>query len=129
MERIILFDGECNFCNQSVQFIIKRDPEGRFKFASQQSEVGESIMREYDVPNEVDSLVLIEGSKAYLQSTAALRICKGLKGFWKFGFVFILVPRQIRDWAYKIFSKNRYDWFGKQETCQLPSPEMKKRFL
>ncbi|MBX0358905.1 thiol-disulfide oxidoreductase DCC family protein [Halobacillus sp. Nhm2S1] len=129
MQRIILFDGECNFCNQSVQFIIKRDPKGRFKFASQQSGVGASFMREYDIPNEVDSLVLIEGSEAYLQSTAALRICKGLKGFWKFGFVFTLVPKQIRDWAYEILSKNRYDWFGKQEACQLPSPEMKKRFL
>ncbi|MGR9049161.1 thiol-disulfide oxidoreductase DCC family protein [Halobacillus faecis] len=129
MQRIILFDGECNFCNQSVQFIIKRDPEGRFKFASQQSEVGGSFMRQFDIPKEVDSLVLIEDSKAYLQSTAALRISKSLKGFWKFGFVFILVPKQIRDWAYMTLSNNRYKWFGKQEACQLPSPEIRKRFL
>ncbi|WLR46094.1 thiol-disulfide oxidoreductase DCC family protein [Halobacillus litoralis] len=129
MERIILFDGECNFCNQSVQFIIKRDPEGRFKFASQQSEVGESFMRKYEVPKEVDSLVLIEGSKAYLHSSAALRVCRNLKGIWKIGFAMVIIPKRIRDWSYNLLSKNRYKWFGKKEACQMPSPEVKKRFL
>ena len=129
MERIVLFDGECNFCNQSVQFIIKRDPKGRFKFASQQSEVGQSFMMKYQIPNGVDSIVLIEGSKSYLQSSAALRISKSLKGFWKVGFALIIVPNKIRDWAYNLIAKNRYKWFGKLEACQLPSPEIKKRFL
>ncbi|MYL50232.1 DUF393 domain-containing protein [Halobacillus litoralis] len=129
MERFILFDGACHFCNQSVQFIIKRDPEGRFKFASQQSEVGQSIMKQFKIPQEVDSIVLIEGSKSYLRSSAALRVCKNLVGFWKIGYVMIIVPSQIRDWAYNLLSNNRYKWFGKKEACQLPSPEVKKRFL
>lgn len=129
MERIILFDGECTFCNQSVQFIINRDPQGLFKFASQQSDTGKSLLSKYRVPCEVDSIVLIEGTHFYLHSTASLRISKHLKGLWKMTFVFMVVPRPLRDWTYEVFSKNRYKWFGKQEACHLPSLEMRKRFL
>ncbi|MEC3884562.1 thiol-disulfide oxidoreductase DCC family protein [Halobacillus sp. HZG1] len=129
MERIILFDGECHFCNQSVQFIIKRDPEGHFKFASQQSHAGQSLMRQHEISKEVDSIVLIDGSKSYLRSSAALRVCKHLKGVWKIGFAMIIVPKRIRDGAYKFLSKNRYKWFGREEACPLPSPEIRRRFL
>lgn len=129
MERIILFDGECHFCDQSVQFIIKRDPKGRFTFASLQSDIGKELLKKFHVPEDMDSLVLIEENKCYVQSTAALRVYKNLKGAWKIAYVFLAVPKPIRDFFYDLIAKNRYRWFGKKESCPLPSPEERKRFL
>ncbi|MBM7571484.1 thiol-disulfide oxidoreductase DCC family protein [Aquibacillus albus] len=129
MDRIILFDGECNFCDKSVQFIIKRDPEAYFKFASLQSDVGKKLMKQYNAPEDIDSFVLIENNKYYLKSSAALRVCKHLKGLWKFPYFFLAVPVPIRDFFYEIIAQNRYKWFGKKESCMLPSPEERKRFL
>jgi predicted DCC family thiol-disulfide oxidoreductase YuxK len=130
MQRVILFDGECNFCDASVQFIIKRDPYAHFSFASLQSETGAEFTKQYAIPDDVDSLVLIENNKAYTKSSAALRIAKKLDGLWHLLFLFILVPRQIRDVFYNYFAKNRYKWFGKKElACSLPSPDVRKRFL
>ncbi|MEN1969547.1 thiol-disulfide oxidoreductase DCC family protein [Lentibacillus sp. N15] len=129
MERIILFDGACNFCDKSVQFILKRDPNGRFKFASLQSDIGKDLLRKYDAPSDIDSMVLIEGNKCYFKSSAALRICKNLKGLWKLLYFLLAVPKPLRDVFYKIIAKNRYKWFGKKESCMLPSPEERKRFL
>lgn len=129
MERIILFDGECNFCDQSVQFIIKRDPYGHFKFASLQSDMGKKLLNKYNAPSDIDSFVLIEGNNCYFQSSAALRVCKNLKGVWKLPYILIVVPKPLRDFFYGIVAKNRYKWFGRKETCMLPSPEERKRFL
>jgi predicted DCC family thiol-disulfide oxidoreductase YuxK len=129
VERIILFDGVCNLCNSSVQFIIKRDPKGYFKFASLQSKFGQGILKQYGLDQDIDSFVLIENNIPYLRSTAALRICKNLIGFWKFLSVFLLVPPSIRDFLYRIIAKNRYKWFGKKDTCMIPTPEMNNRFL
>lgn len=130
MKRIILFDGDCNFCDASVQFIIKRDPYAHFYFTSLQSEKGLQLKRQYNIAEDEDSVVLIEKGKAYTQSSAALRIAKKLDGLWHLLFLFILVPRPIRDRVYQYVAKNRYKWFGKKEdTCALPSPEMRKRFL
>lgn len=129
MEKIILFDGECNFCDHSVQFIIKNDPEGRFKFASIQSEIGKKLLNQINVPEDTDSFILIVKDRYYSKSSAALRICKDLKGFWKIFYVFLIVPRPIRDLFYRILAKNRYKWFGKKNSCMLPSPEIRNRFL
>lgn len=130
MKRIVLFDGECNFCDASVQFIIKRDPSAHFYFTSLQSEKGQALKEEFSIPEEVDSIVLIANKRAYTQSSAALHIAKKLDGLWHLLFLFILVPRPIRDGIYQYFAKNRYQWFGKKEDhCALPSPEIRKRFL
>lgn len=129
MTNIILFDGECRFCDKSVQFIMKRDPHGHFKFASLQSEVGIELLSKYGIPTNVDSFVLIENNTYYVKSSAALRVCKKLKGAWKFLYVLLLVPVPLRDFFYQIIAKNRYKWFGKKESCLLPSPEERKRFL
>ncbi|WP_188456280.1 thiol-disulfide oxidoreductase DCC family protein [Virgibacillus oceani] len=129
MSRIILFDGECNFCDKSVQFIIKRDPKGNFKFASLQSDVGNDLLKRFDTPRDLDSFILIENNQCYSKSSAALRVCKHLKGFWKFLYIFMIVPRPIRDFCYEIVARNRYKWFGSKESCMLPSPEERNRFL
>ena len=129
MDRIILFDGDCNFCDQSVQFIIKRDPQGLFKFASLQSEIGKKLLNKYNTPSDLDSFVLIEGNHCYFKSSAALRICKNLKGVWKLLYVLLVVPKPLRDFFYGIIAENRYKWFGIKESCMLPSPEERKRFL
>ncbi|MFC0562426.1 thiol-disulfide oxidoreductase DCC family protein [Halalkalibacter alkalisediminis] len=129
MAKIILFDGICNFCNDSVQFIIKRDPDGLFVFASLQGEKGKEILRQRNVPPQVESLVLIEGDRYYVKSTAALRICMFLRGGWKLLQIFMIVPRPCRDWFYDVFAKNRYKWFGKKEVCERPSIDFRSRFL
>ena len=130
MQRVILFDGDCLFCNASVQFIIKRDPYAHFQFASLQSELGQALLSKYEIPKSVDSLVLIENDKAYIKSTAALRIVKKLDGLWHLLYLCILIPRPIRDGVYNYIANNRYRWFGKKDdSCALPSPEVRKRFL
>jgi len=130
MSAIILFDGVCNFCNGSVNFIIERDPQKYFKFAPLQSEVGEKLLKEHGVEKiETDSVVLIEDEKVYTHTTAALRIARRLGGFWSWFYGFIVVPSVIRDIFYKLFAKYRYQMFGKQDACMLPTPEMRERFL
>ncbi|TLS35813.1 thiol-disulfide oxidoreductase DCC family protein [Pseudalkalibacillus caeni] len=129
MDNIILFDGECNFCDKSVQFIIKRDKKAIYKFGSIQSDEGQEILKKYRVPQGIDSLILVEGNKCYLKSSAALRICKNLQGAWKLLYGILIIPKPIRDIVYSFVAKNRYKWFGKKESCMLPSPEIRKRFL
>ena len=129
MSSIVLFDGVCNFCNGAVNFIIRHDRDGRFKFAPLQSETGERLKREYSIPPDTDSLVLVEGGKAYTHSTGALKIAKGLGGIWQLAYVFMLLPEPVRDWFYKTFAKNRYKWFGKKDVCMVPTPEIRGRFL
>ncbi|TDK59292.1 thiol-disulfide oxidoreductase DCC family protein [Bacillus salipaludis] len=129
MERIVLFDGVCNLCNHSVQFIIKRDVSGKFKFASLQGETGNRMITKYGLAPDLNSFVLIENDKVYMKSTAALRVCRELKGAWKLFAILMMIPTNIRDYIYDIIAKNRYTWFGKKNSCMLPSPELKKRFL
>ncbi len=127
---IVLFDGVCNLCNASVQFMIDRDPKARFAFASLQSEVGHMLSTHYGIdPNALDSLVLIESSKAYQYSTAALRIARHLSFPWFFFSVFLFVPRFLRDPCYRWIAKRRYRFFGKEETCRMPDPSWTNRFL
>ena len=130
MSAIILFDGVCNFCNGSVNFIIARDAEKYFKFAPLQSAIGQKLLKEHGIDRTVtDSVVLIEDGKAYVRTTAALRIARKLSGAWRFFYGFIVVPAFVRDVFYKLFAKNRYKMFGKQETCMMPTPEIRERFL
>ncbi|MDQ0970914.1 putative DCC family thiol-disulfide oxidoreductase YuxK [Neobacillus niacini] len=129
MGAIILFDGVCNFCNSSVQFIIKRDPTGYFKFASLQSETGQQQLEKYGVSKEIDSLIVIEKQSVYIKSSAALQISRKLTGFWRFFSILRVFPPVFRDYLYDLVAKNRYNWFGKRDSCMLPTAEMKKRFL
>jgi len=130
MEAIVLFDGVCNLCNASVRFIIKRDRKSRFKFASLQSEYAASLFRRLNFDARgVDSIVLFEEGNFYVQSTAALKIARHLDGLWKMLYAFIIVPAFIRNAVYDFIARNRYKWFGKKDYCELPTPEMKGRFL
>lgn len=130
MSAIILFDGVCNFCNNSVNFIIERDPEKYFKFAPLQSEIGQKLLEEHGIDKTVtDSVVLIENGKAYVRTTAALRVARKLSGAWRFFYGFIIVPAFVRDVFYNLFARNRYRMFGKQEACMMPTPEIRERFL
>lgn len=127
---IVLFDGVCNLCNGSVQFLLKRDPEGRFRFASLQSDAGRSLMAKHGLDaDRLSSVALIEDGRVWQESSAALRIARHLPGAWKLLRVFAIVPRPLRDALYRWIARNRYRWFGKTETCWLPTPELKARFL
>ena len=129
--KIILFDGVCNLCNDAVKFVIKRDKKGVFKFASLQSDIGKNLCSERHIDiNAIDSIVLIDPGKAYyIKSEAAFEIAKELKGW---GWLQILgwgLPRGLCDAIYDLIARNRYSWFGKQPTCMLPTPEQLNRFL
>lgn len=129
MSSIVLFDGVCNFCNGAVNFIIKHDHEKRFKFAPLQSEIGMEMRAKYEIGDDIDSIILIEDDRAFMHSTAGLRVAKKLGGIWSLGYVFIVVPTFLRDWAYKLFAKYRYRLFGRRDSCMLPTPEIRERFL
>lgn len=127
---VILFDGVCNFCNSSVNFVIKNDKKGQIKYAALQSFAGQQILDDYKFSNAtLDTFVFIENGKLYTQSTAALRVCKQLTGLWPAMYVFIIVPRFIRDGVYNFIAKNRYKWFGKKDSCMIPTPDVRSRFL
>ncbi|MEH7095642.1 thiol-disulfide oxidoreductase DCC family protein [Neobacillus vireti] len=129
MKRIILFDGECNLCNSSVQFILKRDHSGKFKFISLQSSIGQDLLKKHGLARNVNSFVLIENEKLYLRSDAALRVCRQLNGLWKLFTFFLIVPPFVRDFVYDFVAANRYKWFGRNERCLLPSSKWIDRFL
>ena len=127
---IILFDGVCNLCNNSVHFIIKRDKKKRFLFTSLQSDAARDILLQFQLKNsEIDSILFIENGKIYQKSDAILKIVKHLNGIWKISYGFIIIPKFIRDYVYIIIAKNRYRWFGKREVCMIPTKELQTRFL
>ncbi|OAZ42183.1 thiol-disulfide oxidoreductase DCC family protein [Paenibacillus polymyxa] len=129
---IVLVDGVCHFCQGATRFIIKRDPKGIFHFGSLQSEVGQELLRAGGLStDQLDTLVLIEDGTYYTRSTAALRIAKRLRFPYPLAYVFILIPRFVRNAAYNWVARNRYRWFGKDEEdqCQIPPPEIRKRFF
>jgi predicted DCC family thiol-disulfide oxidoreductase YuxK len=129
-ERIILFDGVCNLCNGSVQFVIKKDTEAKFKYASLQSASGQALLKKFNLPLEqFDSFIYIKGSQVFQRSAGALNVLKDLGGFWKLLYGFIIIPPFLRDAVYNYIAKNRYKFFGKRESCMIPTPELKKRFL
>src|SRR5712691_1177998 len=108
---VILFDGVCNVCSGFMQFVIARDPAGRFRFAS------------------LASVVLVEGDQVFTQSTAALRIARGLGLPWRLAYGLIAVPRPLRDWVYDVVARHRYQWFGRRDGCLVPTPQVRARFL
>jgi predicted DCC family thiol-disulfide oxidoreductase YuxK len=129
LNKIVLFDGVCNFCNSSVQFIIRNDTTNSLKFASLQSELGQQLIATHNLSKELDSVIFIENNQAYIKSKAALKIANYFGGFWKIFQVFNIIPSFIRDFFYDIIANNRYKWFGKKDSCMLPSPEVRSRFL
>jgi len=127
---VVLFDGVCNLCSGSVQLIIERDPEARFRFASLQSEAGQRLQAEHGIdPQDLNSVLLIEDGRWFKESDAALRIAGRLRGAWRLLAAFRLVPRPLRDLVYRFIARNRYRWFGKTESCWLPTPDLRSRFL
>lgn len=128
-ENIVLFDGFCNFCSSSVRFIIKRDKQRTFRFASLQSEAGQKLLTGAGANNKQESIVLIEKGKYYFYSTAVLRIARKLRFPWNICFIFILIPRFLRDPIYKWFASKRYKWFGKRTVCFIPDEKVKSLFL
>lgn len=127
---IILFDGICNFCNSAVNFVIKRDKNSVLKFAALQSNIAHKILAKNNLPDtDLSSFVFIEKDKFFTRSTAALRVCRYLRGLWPLMYGFIIVPKFIRDGIYNWIAKNRYQWFGKKEVCMIPTPDIKSRFL
>lgn len=125
---ILLFDGECNFCNSSINFVLKHEKKPELFFSSLQSETGKKILNHFGIKN-VESVVLIEENKIYLQSTAALKIAKYLKGAYPLLYGFMIVPPFIRNSIYNYVAKNRYKWFGKRDTCMIPDENLKQRFI
>lgn len=127
---ILLFDGYCNLCHSSVQFVLKHEKRQELYFTSLQSPVGIEILKHYKIDvNKIDSLVLIEKNIAYTKSAAALRLGKYLKGIYALGYIFIIVPPFIRNGVYDFIAKNRYKWYGKQDSCIIPDENLAKRFL
>jgi len=129
-KKVILFDGVCNLCSNSVQFILKRDKKNQFLFGSLQGTAGHEYLAKFNLPADTfNSFMLVEGDTLYKRSTAALRMAKHLGGGWSLLYGFIIVPKFIRDAVYNLIAKNRYKWFGKKEECWIPAPALKAKFL
>ena len=130
-KKIILFDGVCNLCDTAVQFVIKHDKKDQFRFVALQSELGQQILKHIGInPANIDSVILYQpGIAYYYKSAAAIEIARSLGGFLHFGTIFKLIPTGIRNQLYDYVAKNRYKWYGKKETCLVPSAENKTKFL
>ena len=130
MTSVIVFDGVCNLCNTLVQFVIGRDPTGHFQFTPLQSDSGRRLLRESGAAEPyLDSIVLVESGHLYVGSTAALRIARQLRLPWSLAYWLIVVPRPVRDWVYIFVANHRYKWFGRRQTCMVPTPDVRARFL
>ncbi|WP_394749080.1 thiol-disulfide oxidoreductase DCC family protein [Spongiimicrobium salis] len=131
-KKIILFDGVCNLCQSSVQFVIKRDKKNIFQFAALQSDFGRSLAQKLNLDiSKVDSIVLVdeERKRHWIKSGAALRIAQNLGGAYPLLSVFLIVPGFLRNMVYDYIADNRYKWYGKQEECMIPTPELRSKFL
>ncbi|MCH7409195.1 DCC1-like thiol-disulfide oxidoreductase family protein [Belliella sp. DSM 111904] len=127
---IVLFDGVCNLCNSAIDFIIRNDKKNRFKVGALQDDRVKEILKNYQIDETyLDSLILVSGDQVYYRSTAALKIAKNLSGLWPILYGFIILPSFVRDPIYDWIAKNRYKWFGKKETCRLPTEEEKAKFI
>lgn len=127
---IILFDGVCNLCNAAVTFIIKRDSKDHFRFAALQSQVGEHLLKTHSIdPKKLDSIILISKDSAFAKAEAALHIAKKMNGLWPLLYVFNLLPNGLLNPVYDFIAQNRYKWFGKKESCMIPTPALKSKFL
>jgi len=129
-DHLLLFDGICHLCDASVQFILKRDPQGKIKFAPIQSPLGSKLYTQHGLnPAAPNAMLFITPRGAFKASDAALEIARTLGGVWKLALLFKPVPRALRDAAYYFIARNRYRWFGKDESCMMPTPELKARML
>jgi predicted DCC family thiol-disulfide oxidoreductase YuxK len=127
---VLLFDGVCNLCNGLVQFVIKRDRAGRFRFGALQSKSGRTYLKKLKLPvQELETLVLVKDGNALTKSSGALTLLRELGGFWSWFYVFMIIPVPVRDWVYDLIARNRYSIFGRTQACMIPTPELKKRFL
>ena len=128
---LLLFDGVCNLCNGFVNFLIDHDPHGQIRVGALQSEAARPYLEAFGLdPEALDSVVLIERGQVYRKSTAALRVARRLEAPWPLAYyAFIAVPRPLRDAVYDVVANNRYDWFGKRDSCRMPTPELQERFL
>lgn len=129
-KHIIIFDGVCNFCNSAVNFIIKRDPNHRFVFTPMQSAIAQQLIAEYMAEKVgFDTFVLIKHNQIHYRTDAAFEICKDLSGFWHLFNLLRIIPMPVLDYFYRLFARNRYNLFGRRDTCMAPTPELRKRFL
>lgn len=127
---IVFFDGVCNLCNGAVNFLIDHDAKQRLRFASLQSEAGQAVLQKYGLPpHEYESFLLLKGDRLYQKSDAALEVARLLGGVWRGFYVLKLVPRFMRDAVYSWVASNRYRWFGKNDSCRIPTPELRERFV
>ena len=127
-QAVILFDGLCNLCNGTVDFLIKKDRKKQFRFIPLQSEKGKSLIQKFQIPINTDSVILINANKAYFESDSVIEIARMLNYPWKLGVLGKFIPKKIRDGIYRLIAKNRYRWFGKRETCRIPADEEKISF-
>lgn len=136
-QRLLLFDGVCNLCNRSVQFVIHHDPAGKFKFAALQSPYAEKVLKDFpevswaNRPEQHNwrSIIFILNGRCYTKSSAILKVMSLMKFPWKFAVVFYIIPRPLRDALYNFIAKRRYHWFGKKDSCMVPTPELQARFM
>jgi predicted DCC family thiol-disulfide oxidoreductase YuxK len=127
---VVLFDGTCAFCEGSVKFIARRDPYGYFRFGASQSAAGARLLAEHGVSRDTArSMVLIEDGQVYLRSTASLRIARRLRFPWWLAGIFLLVPRPIRDLAYRAVAAVRHRLAGPSNACEIPPPEIRERLI
>lgn len=126
---VLLFDGVCNLCNGAVQFVLKHDTKKAFRFASLQSGVAEHLLQPYGDLKKLSSVVLLENGNLFQKSNAVLKVINYLPWYWQWMRVFWIMPRFLRDAVYDWIAKNRYKWFGKRESCMIPTPELHQRFL
>jgi predicted DCC family thiol-disulfide oxidoreductase YuxK len=129
VDNVVLFDGVCNLCNSSVDFILSHERNDKLKFASLQSEVGERIVKEANLLEVPDSILFYRRGKLYVRSTAVLLVAGYLSFPWMLAVVFRLLPRVLRDAAYKTIAMHRYKWFGKRDTCRVPTSAERDKFL
>lgn len=135
MNRVLLYDGVCGFCNRTVQTLLRHDRRGTLRFAALQSGYGEAVKARHPELNNVDSVVLVEGAsdtdaeRVFIRSDAALRVVAYMGGWWKLLLAFRILPRPLRDFFYDLFARYRYRLFGKYDSCLVPSPEVRARFL
>jgi predicted DCC family thiol-disulfide oxidoreductase YuxK len=130
MASIVVFDGVCNLCNWVVQLIIRHDPDGHFQFASLQSEAGRALLESHGLNAiEPETIVLVRDERVSTMSDAALEIARDMGSPFSLLYPLIVLPKGFRDWAYRIVARNRYRWFGRRDSCMMPTPELKRRFL
>lgn len=127
---ILLFDGVCNLCNGAIQYVIKNDPKGKFRFSALQNEFSQNLLKSHDPALlDLDTVMLVYKDKVYVKSNAALESARLMGGLHSLLYIFKIVPRFLRDPIYNWVAKNRYRWFGKKDSCWLPTPELKARFI